>query len=183
MIITNLFIALFSQLPISALSATAFAAEPAIQYPDVGAYRFRFEGSHRCLSGPIKLTSQEGYGMSLRSQVCMATQQVTDQQFFIPKGWNDSTSDPDTGPFRLIESRPDWGMCVKADYGYRPMYANCMRLHADSWHIHAISPGHVTIELPETGRCMVDEERSDYIRMGDCASPRAVMIVTQVSRR
>jgi hypothetical protein len=120
--------------------------------------------------------------MSLRSTPCItADGLVTDQHFFIPDGWNDSSSDPDTGPFRLIESRADRGRCVTADHGLRPMYANCMRHHADSWHIHAVSPGHVTIELPETGRCLVDEDRSDYIRMGDCSSPRAVMTVTQVS--
>ena len=184
MLIKKFLIFFLSLLSFASLNRTLFAQENTVLYPDNGAYQFRFDLSHRCLSGPIKLDSQDGYGMSVRSLVCMGVRgQVTDQQFFMHKGWNDEASDPDTGPFRLIESRPDWGMCFKADYGHRPMYANCMRLHADSWHIHAVSPGHVTIELPETGRCLVDEERSDYVRMGNCSSPRAILTVTQVSKR
>jgi hypothetical protein len=164
--------------------AQAWADAPSYEYPDLGAYRLRFTSSRRCLSGPIKLSSQDGYGMSIRSTSCVASSGgATDQHFFLPQGWDDSVIDPITGPLRLLESRLDFGMCISADHGFRPMYGNCMRHHAHSWHVHQISEGLVTIELPETHRCLVDEAKSDYVRMGDCSSPRALLHITQVSRR
>ena len=162
----------------------ALAEDASYEYPDIGAYRLRFTASQRCLSGPIKPSLEDGYGMSIRSTSCVASSGgATDQHFFLPKGWDDSETDPVTGPLRLLESRLDFGMCISADHGFRPMYGNCMRYHAHSWHLHHISEGLVTIELPESHRCLVDEAKSDYVRMGDCSSPRAVLHVTQVSRR
>ena len=162
---------------------TAKAETSSFLYPNTGTYRLRFLESRRCLSGPIKLNSQDGYGMSIRSTLCVASSGgVSDQHFFLPEGWDKSRQDPLTGPMRLLESRFDFGMCVNLDNGLRPMYGNCMLHHAHSWHIHALAEGHITMESPETGRCLVDEERSDYVRMGDCSSPRAVLEISLISR-